>query len=78
MTFADGQVKVPTTAAGPIPVLINDLTQMARSWRAGPGAGDPERLLHDQLHQAAAVPLRRRATSPISPTSSTSAVISGA
>jgi hypothetical protein len=31
MTFRGGQVTVPTTSSGPVPVLINDLTMMARS-----------------------------------------------
>ncbi len=31
MTFSNGQVRVPTTSAGPVPLLINDLTMMARS-----------------------------------------------
>ena len=31
MTFSGGVVKVPTNSAGPVPVLINDLTMMARS-----------------------------------------------
>ena len=31
ITFANGKVKVPTNAAGPMPVLINYLTQMART-----------------------------------------------
>ena len=31
MKFIDGQVVVKTTTAGPVPVMINDLTQMARS-----------------------------------------------
>jgi hypothetical protein len=31
MTFTGNQVTVPTNAAGPVPVLINDLTMMARS-----------------------------------------------
>ncbi len=31
MTFTNGTVSVPTTAAGPVPVMINTLEQMARS-----------------------------------------------
>jgi hypothetical protein len=31
MTFVNGQVTVTASAAGPVPVLINNLTQMARS-----------------------------------------------
>jgi len=31
MTFTDGQIVVPTATAGPVPVMINDLTAMARS-----------------------------------------------
>ncbi len=31
MSFAKDQVVVPTTAAGPVPLMINDLTAMARS-----------------------------------------------
>jgi hypothetical protein len=31
MTFANGTVSVPTSAAGPVPVMINTLEQMARS-----------------------------------------------
>ena len=31
MTFVAGNVVVPVTNAGPVPVMINDLTQMARS-----------------------------------------------
>jgi hypothetical protein len=31
MTFSNGLVRVPTTSAGPVPALINDLTMMARS-----------------------------------------------
>jgi len=31
ITFVNGQVKIPTTAAGPMPTLINYLTQMART-----------------------------------------------
>jgi hypothetical protein len=31
MKFVDGQVVVKTTTAGPVPVMIDDLTQMARS-----------------------------------------------
>ncbi|HET8989873.1 MAG TPA: hypothetical protein VFN59_02080 [Acidimicrobiales bacterium] len=31
MTFANGTVSVPTTSAGPVPVMINTLEQMARS-----------------------------------------------
>jgi len=31
ITFVNNKVKVPTSAAGPIPVLVNDLTQMART-----------------------------------------------
>jgi hypothetical protein len=31
MTFTNGNVVVPTTNAGPVPVMINDLTHMART-----------------------------------------------
>ena len=31
VSFRDNRIIVPTTTAGPIPVMINDLTQMARS-----------------------------------------------
>ncbi len=31
MTFTNGKIIVPTTTAGPVPVLINNLTSMARS-----------------------------------------------
>ena len=31
MTFTNGQIVVPTTTAGPVPIMINNLTAMARS-----------------------------------------------
>ncbi len=45
MKFVDGQVNVSVTNAGPVPALINDLTQMARS-----GALDQDLVTHADFY----------------------------
>ena len=59
MKIVGGQLVVNSTNAGPLPVMMADLLQMARTGRAGPGPGHAERLLHDELHVAAALLGRR-------------------
>ena len=47
VTIVKGQVVVNATNAGPVPVMLNDLTQMARSGALDQALIEGQRVLHD-------------------------------